>query len=219
MGVKLRVRVAGVSGPALALEVPETCTLAQLRQKIAAKVLADLPGWGPGVAESDVEVSLNGDEDLGAAGHNESATLRACGVTRGDLIRVKRREGSGADVSAAGGHAPAGNVPAANESRSVPTRDETADEMRRNAAAAAERRAFLVAGTGADARDPEVSTDDARAAVPMELGTDDEPPPPPKKPKADAEDARLYRHPGERSVVEAAAIAQAVPGWIEPDEG
>lgn len=190
MGVKLRVRVAGVSGPALALEVPETCTLAQLRQKIAAKVLADLPGWGPGVAESDVEVSLNGDEDLGAAGHNESATLRACGVTRGDLIRVKRREGSGADVSAAGGHASAGNVPAANESRSVPTRDETADEMRRNAAAAAERRAFFVAGTGADARDPEVSTDDARAAVPMELGTDDEPPPPPKKPKADAEDAR-----------------------------
>jgi hypothetical protein len=72
----------------------------------------------------------------------------------------------------------------------VPTRDETADEMRRNAAAAAERRAFFVAGTGADARDPEVSTDDARAAVPMELGTDDEPPPPPKKPKADAEDAR-----------------------------
>ena len=185
MGVKLRVRVAGVSGPALALEVPETCTLAQLRQKIAAKVLADLAGWGPGVAESDVEVSLNGDEDLGAAGHNESATLRACGVTRGDLIRVKRREGSGADVPAAGGHASAGNDPAATESLSVPTRDETA-EMRRNAAEAAERRA---GGTGAD-RVPEVSTDDARAAVPMDVGTDDEPPPPPKKPKADAEDAR-----------------------------
>ena len=69
----------------------KACTLAQLRQKIVAKVLVDLPGWGPGVAESDVEVSLNGDEDLGAAGHDESATLRACGVTRGDLIRVKMR--------------------------------------------------------------------------------------------------------------------------------
>jgi len=90
MGVKLRVRVAGVSGPARALEVPETCTLAQLRRALVEKVLREL--WGENVSEVDVVVSLNGDEDLGVAGNAESATLRACGVTRGDLIRVKRRD-------------------------------------------------------------------------------------------------------------------------------
>ena len=194
MGVKLRVRVAGVPGPARALEVPEACTLAQLRQKIVAKVLVDLPGWGPGVAESDVEVSLNGDEDLGAAGHDESATLRACGVTRGDLIRVKMREGSGGDASAAGGHASAGNVSAANEPRVMPrsvesvddssTRAASATAMRRAAAEAAERRAGAESGVDRDGSAP-VSIDDSRVDVrfafgqesPMELGPDDEPRP------------------------------------------
>ena len=194
MGVKLRVRVAGVPGPARALEVPEACTLAQLRHKIVAKVLVDLPGWGPGVAESDVEVSLNGDEDLGAAGHDESATLRACGVTRGDLIRVKMREGSGGDASAAGGHASAGNVSAANEPRVMPrsvesvddssTRAASATAMRRAAAEAAERRAGAESGVDRDGSAP-VSIDDARVDVrfafgqesPMELGPDDEPRP------------------------------------------
>ena len=185
MGVKLRVRVAGVPGPARALEVPEACTLAQLRQKIVAKVLVDLPGWGPGVAESDVEVSLNGDEDLGAAGHDESATLRACGVTRGDLIRVKMREGSGGDASAAGGHASAGNVSAANEPRVMPrsvesvddssTREASATAMRRAAAEAAERRAGAESGV--------------RSAFgqesPMELGPDDEPQPRSDEPRSD----------------------------------
>ena len=167
-------------GPARALEVPEACTLAQLRQKIVAKVLVDLPGWGPGVAESDVEVSLNGDEDLGAAGHDESATLRACGVTRGDLIRVKMREGSGGDASAAGGHASAGNVSAANEPRVMPRSVESVDDsstravsataMRRAAAEAAERR-----GGGGERRagaesaltvtGPHRLTDDARVDV------------------------------------------------------
>ena len=160
MGVKLRVRVAGVTAPPRALEVPETCTLAQLRQKIAAKVLVDLPGWGPGVAESDVEVSLNGDEDLGAAGHDESATLRACGVTRGDLIRVKRRDESGGDTSTAGGHASAaGNVTAANASQRMPTRVENV-----------------------------VSTRTSRTATAMELGTDDEPPS--TRTESDAEEER-----------------------------
>ena len=233
MGVKLRVRVAGVAGPARALEVPETCTLAQLRQKIAAKVLVDLPGWGPGVAESDVEVSLNGDEDLGAAGHNESATLRACGVTRGDLIRVKRRDESGGDTSAAGGHASAWNVSAANAPQRMPTRVESvsstrtddAPAMRRAAAEAAERRAG--AGTGTE-RIRTTSVDDARrdpsaarSATPMELGTDDEAPS--ARSESDAEEARRLSLPSalrlalERLEAEASSRASST-GLVSRDD-
>ena len=44
MGIKLRVRVAGVDG-AQKLEVPEVCTLAQLRRAVASKLLDD--AWAP----------------------------------------------------------------------------------------------------------------------------------------------------------------------------
>ena len=85
MGVKLRVRVDGASHR---IEVPEVCTLGQLRAAVASKVLAD--AW----PASAVGLSLNGDAsaDLGdATGASESATLRACGVARGDLVHVHRR--------------------------------------------------------------------------------------------------------------------------------
>ena len=68
MGVKLRVRVDGASHR---IEVPEVCTLGQLRAAVASKVLAD--AW----PASAVGLSLNGDAsaDLGdATGASESAT-------------------------------------------------------------------------------------------------------------------------------------------------
>ena len=52
MGVKLRVRVDGASHR---IEVPEVCTLGQLRAAVASKVLAD--AW----PASAVGLSLNGD--------------------------------------------------------------------------------------------------------------------------------------------------------------
>ena len=82
MGIKLRVRVAGEGGTQK-LEVPEVCTLGQLRKAVATKCMGD------SCAPSDVAVTLNRTDDVGAHGAvNESATLRACGIARGDLIHV-----------------------------------------------------------------------------------------------------------------------------------
>ncbi|MDC1215301.1 F-box protein [bacterium] len=126
MGVKLRVRVAGVPGPAHSIEVPETCTLAQLRGSLVSKVLREL--WGADVVAQNVFVSL-GTEDLGTHA-SESATLRACGVTRGDLIRVARRD--------EGGSGSAGDGVTATGTASTSTT--TTSEIRRNVLDAAERR-------------------------------------------------------------------------------
>ena len=82
MGIKIRVRVAGEDGTQK-LEVPEVCTLAQLRKAVATKCMGDV------CAPSAVAVTLNRTDDVGAHGAvNESATLRACGIARGDLIYV-----------------------------------------------------------------------------------------------------------------------------------
>lgn len=82
MGIKIRVRVAGEDGTRK-LEVPEVCTLAQLRKAVATKCMGD------SCAPSAVAITLNRADDVGAHGAvNESATLRACGIARGDLIHV-----------------------------------------------------------------------------------------------------------------------------------
>ena len=128
MGVKLRVRVVGVPGPARSLEVPETCTLGQLRVALVSKVLHDL--WdGDEILQENVIVSLNGDEELGAGlGSPESSTLRQCGVTRGDLIHVRRRNGDTSGVAAS---------TTQNQTNATPVTD---GEIRRNALEAAEAR-------------------------------------------------------------------------------
>ena len=128
MGVKLRVRVVGVPGPARSLEVPETCTLGQLRVALVSKVLHDL--WdGDETLQENVIVSLNGDEELGAGlGNPESSTLRQCGVTRGDLIHVRRRNGDTSGVAAS---------TTQNQTNATPVTD---GEIRRNALEAAEAR-------------------------------------------------------------------------------
>ena len=130
MGIKLRVRVAGVDG-AQKLEVPEVCTLAQLRRAVASKLLDD--AWTP----EEVSVSLNRVDDLGAGGASESATLRACGVARGDLVHVHRRQTASdpANPPAAPGRERSG--PGADASRE----DDDPDTRRRRALDAAERRA------------------------------------------------------------------------------
>jgi hypothetical protein len=128
MGVKLRVRVVGVPGPARSLEVPETCTLGQLRVALVSKVLHD---WWDGdeILQENVIVSLNGDEELGAGlGSPESSTLRQCGVTRGDLIHVRRRNGDTSGVAAS---------TTQNQTNATPVTD---GEIRRNALEAAEAR-------------------------------------------------------------------------------
>ena len=142
MGVKLRVRVDGASHR---IEVPEVCTLGQLRAAVASKVLAD--AW----PASAVGLSLNGDAsaDLGdATGASESATLRACGVARGDLIHVHRR-GAPAPTDAT-----ARRVVVASDDPS-PSDDDAQPRSRARALAlaAAERRAAL-ATAGVERPDP-----------------------------------------------------------------
>ena len=136
MGIKLRVRVAGVDG-AQKLEVPEVCTLAQLRRAVASKLLDD--AWRP----EEVSVSLNRVDDLGAGAASESATLRACGVARGDLIHVHRRETAS---DPANPPVAAGPAPGSSTRETPPHEDDDPDTRRRRALAAAERRAAATSG-------------------------------------------------------------------------
>jgi|AntAceMinimDraft_12_1070368.scaffolds.fasta_scaffold32451_2 F-box protein 7 len=82
MGIKLRVRVVGADATQR-LEVPELCTLAQLRQAVATKCC------DPPCDAGAVAITLNRTDDVGAHGAvGESTTLGACGISRGDLVHV-----------------------------------------------------------------------------------------------------------------------------------
>jgi hypothetical protein len=82
MGIKIRVRVAGEDGTQR-IEVPEVCTLAQLRKAVSTKCMSDA------CEPTAVAITLNRADDVGAHGAvGEAATLRACGIARGDIIHV-----------------------------------------------------------------------------------------------------------------------------------
>ena len=70
MGIKLRVRVVGGSGDTIRVEVPEVCTLAQLRSALATKVFEG------NVEPANVAVTLNRADDVTTQGSGEGSTLR-----------------------------------------------------------------------------------------------------------------------------------------------
>ena len=166
MGIKLRVRVEG-EADVRRLEVPETCTLAQLRRHVLAKCLTTGDSAGHDDAQladpSEVAVTLNRVDDVGAEAA-ESATLRACGIARGDTLHVFRRRSDGgtggpeepattkieqrcqppSDVghlSGSGGVSSASSSRASEPAGGVYARMETAEERRRRCILAVERRA------------------------------------------------------------------------------
>ena len=90
MGIKLRVRVVGGSGDTIRVEVPEVCTLAQLRSALATKVFEG------NVEPANVAVTLNRTDDVSTQGSGEGSTLRSCGIARGDLVYVFVRDAAAA---------------------------------------------------------------------------------------------------------------------------
>jgi hypothetical protein len=130
MGIKLRVRVVGGSGDTIRVEVPEVCTLAQLRSALATKVFEG------NVEPANVAVTLNRTDDVSTQGSGEGSTLRSCGIARGDLVYVFVRDAA----------APTTNHPAdtpSHASTSGAPRDD--DERRRRCLDAAEQRGNIAA--------------------------------------------------------------------------
>ena len=93
MGIKLRVRVVGGSGDTIRVEVPEVCTLAQLRSALATKVFEG------NVEPANVAVTLNRTDDVSTQGSGEGSTLRSCGIARGDLVYVFVRDAAAATTN------------------------------------------------------------------------------------------------------------------------
>ena len=132
MGIKLRVRIAG-SGETMRVEVPEVCTLSQLRAAVATKC------FDGAVPPENVAVTLNRTDDVSTQGAGEGSTLRACGIARGDLVHVFVRDGPTA--AAATTNAPA-DAPVASTSAPAQTDEE---DRRRRCLHAAERRGDVAA--------------------------------------------------------------------------
>ena len=130
MGIKLRVRVVGGSGDTIRVEVPEVCTLAQLRSALATKVFEG------NVEPANVAVTLNRTDDVSTQGSGEGSTLRSCGIARGDLVYVFVRDAAAATTNHPAdtpSHAPTSGAP----------RDE--HERRRRCLDAAEQRGNIAA--------------------------------------------------------------------------
>ena len=132
MGIKLRVRIAG-SGETMRVEVPEVCTLSQLRAAVATKC------FDGAVPPENVAVTLNRTDDVSTQGAGEGSTLRVCGIARGDLVHVFVRDGPTA--AAATTNAPA-DAPVASTSAPAQTDEE---DRRRRCLHAAERRGDVAA--------------------------------------------------------------------------
>jgi len=150
MGIKLRVRIAG-SGDTMRVEVPEVCTLSQLRAAVATKC------FDGAVPPENVAVTLNRTDDVSTQGAGEGSTLRACGIARGDLVHVFVRDGPSA--AAATTNAPA-DAPVASTSAPAQTDEE---ERRRRCLHAAEQRSDVAAAVNTASRDAPTSTADAAA--------------------------------------------------------